>query len=221
MDIGAIATAFLSAIGGVGVAYITGVFALKAKKAENEAEKQKGNNEELRVGFDSLQIVNDFMLLSIIMEKATLIFEDTTADRFLVLFAINGKRDFNYVNVICEQHKIDGFIQGSGEAQRRYKNVKIDNHYKGLLKNVISNGYEVIDAEKMAQSILKDYYTFEGVKHSVVKFLVRINKDPNNDIIMFCSVAKHTKDAFAENELNNIELYLNSGILDINNILKK
>jgi hypothetical protein len=165
-------------------------------------------------------LINNFKLLSILSNKANYILKRDKPDRFLVLFAINGKRDFNYVNAIWEQHKEHGDIFIGGDAREKYKNVKIDSHYKEFLKRAEPNGYVILETAKMPTSVLKTIYEDEKVTHSLVFFIARINVTDDDDVMIYCSVATHKEEAFTDKELLDVELNINAGIMEINEILR-
>ena len=126
------------------------------------------------------------------------IFQETKADRFLILIAKNGITDFRIVNVVFEQHKNKQFRIN---AIARYRNVQIDDEYKAMLKEAEFRGYVELDTSKMKPSLLRDFYALEGVTHSKIRHLARKPIDEGNDFLIFSSLATHEIDKFTELEL--------------------
>lgn len=158
------------------------------KIANLEREKK---NSDLRLNL--VDKILDISLLGKIQESVYEIFNETKADRFLILIAINGKVNFNIVSVIYEQHKDSKF---KGNAIGRYRNLEIDEEYKYMLKEAEIKSFIEIDVEKMDDCLLKRIYTMEGVKHSKIRHLLRLPIDDENDVLVFSSVSTHLNKKF-------------------------
>lgn len=144
------------------------------------------------------------------------IFKYTSADRFMIFIAINGKIDFNVVSSIFELRK----ELGEPVIRPVYVNVLIDNHYKDMLK--LSQGREVVKliTAEMEDSKLKSFYEMEGVNFSHVRFLTRRPIDDENDFLVFSSLATHGASDFTEMETVLSQLQYDSIIKpSINEIL--
>lgn len=154
-------------------------------------------------------IMNDFKLFSEIESVVRDIYKHTSATRFLILTANNGKENFTFASAIYEQHKpSSGTMTG---AIRRYNNIHIDKHYRDMLKDSELKGYIKVVTHKMPDSILKDIYEMEGVVHSQIIFLKRFNINKNQDRVFFCSVATNKIDGFNDKDQTVIHNY--SGLL--------
>lgn len=187
---------------------ITGVIAYKKdiriKKIEIENKEMKS---QLTSGDDILTESNikitildklaNFAIFNQIKTSADRMFKETKADQFLILFALNGKRDFRTVSVVFEQHQHPKWAVNS---IIRYRDVQIDDDYRRLLKNVEAFGEVDVDISTMPNQLLKDFYLIEHVKHAKIKFLHRKSLDESNDMVMFSSIATHENEAF-----NNLE----------------
>lgn len=64
----------------------------------------------------------------------------------------------------------------------------VDSHYCVMLANMIRDGFVLLDTATMPESMLKTYYLAEKVVQSYVFFL---NIDPDNNEMMFFSVASY------------------------------
>ena len=139
---------------------------------------------------------------NIISSAVDRIFDKTKADRFLIMIAVNGKTDFNIISVIFEQHKNKEYRIN---AIARYHNITIDPHYKQLLKN--TNVQDVIElvTEDMPESILRDFFTDEKVKSSLVRQLVRTPMDSENDVLVYSSISTHSNKKFSRLEKSFIK----------------
>jgi hypothetical protein len=192
-----------SIIGGISL-IIAGIIAylkdarFKKLTIENKEIKLQLNDSTINLTDANIKIalldkLGNFVVFNEIRQSVDRIFENTSADRFLVLFAINGTRSFKTVSVIFEQHKHPDL---KINAIIRYRDVQIDDEYRRLLRNVEEYTEIDLDVTSMPNQLLKDFYTIEQVTHSKVKFLHRKHVDEKNDIVMYCSIAKHSPDPF-------------------------
>lgn len=74
----------------------------------------------------------------------------------------------------------------------------VDSHYCVLLANMIRDGFVLIETATMPESMLKTYYIAEKVVQSYVFFL---NIDPDNNEMMFFSVASYVGPITVEDAL--------------------
>lgn len=173
---------------------IAGYYALKNKRAEYEIKNQKNEIEtakedvsRLKAELSCINIMFEHDLISFLNHQVDKLFERTKAERFIILFAINGKTEFNFVSVCYEKTKSDK----TRGAIYRYVRLGIDSHYKEMLKRV--ERYETIylDVDQMEESLLKGIYkqTVEGVTFSSIHFIKRLAADRNNDIVIYSSLA--------------------------------
>lgn len=152
---------------------------------EGQLKKSSKEREEAEVRTLVVERLLDISLLSEIREAVNYIFEETKAERFLILIAVNGKIDFNVISVIFEQHKGDLAIN----AVARYKNISIDDYYKEMLKKAERVGVVHLHVDTMPErSLLSNIYKHEGVKHSEVRHLMRQAIDSENDVIVYSSI---------------------------------
>lgn len=145
-----------------------------------------------------------------IITSVQTIFDQTKADRFLLIFAINGKKHFNWTTVFFEKHK---HSDHDINAVVRYRRVKVDAVYRGILKHTENYGAFVVDVEEMADSVLKDIYTSEGVKHSIFRHLLRYSLDDNNDVLLFSTLGTHVDETFSKKEMTVSKLEYESNIV--------
>jgi hypothetical protein len=174
-------------------ALIAAYVALKRKHSNVKQE-----NKILTIELNSINILFNHNLLAIIDEHVTNIFDETKVNRFLILFAVNGKTHFNFVTV-CMERTNTGAMSGS---IFRYNRLEIDDHYKSMLKQVELQGNVHLEVSTMPPSILKSIYESrdEKVTFSCVKFLKRINVDENNDIVLYSSIATTNNEDFTSEE---------------------
>jgi hypothetical protein len=191
----------ISVISGV-VALITtalaGFFSIKVKKLEKINERKKEENIKLKAELNCVSVLFDYNMLTFLNQRVEGIFETTKAERFIVLFAINGKLDFNFVSVCFEKTKTK---IGAG-AIFKYVRLQVDRHYKEMLKEVERDSSIYLEVSSMPDSLLKDIYQSisEGVKYSSVHFLTRGNIDESNDIVIFSSLATTNANDFTKSE---------------------
>lgn len=208
----------------IGLPFLT--FALGAGKFYIDARKLKIENgklgksvkeQELKLNiFDKVMDLNSINKIKLAIDR---IFANTSADRFLILIAINGKEDFSKISVIFEQHKSSEYAIN---ATARYKNIFIDAHYKQMLKQAEIEQSKVVhfDVEKMEDCLLKDFYISEGVRFSKVRHLLRKSIDKDNDVLIYSSMATHNSKKFSRTELAFMKAQIEGTIIEnLENVL--
>lgn len=162
---------------------------IKLKRMEIESSKKDSIILDQQKNFSALSLLMDFELINSIKSRVDFIFNKTSADRFLILIAVNGKVDFNVVSVIYEQYKRD-YNEPVTSAIENYSHIYIDPHYRKMIKEVERNGSFFFDTDSCEEMCyLKNIYEQEKIFSSLVKFVQRVKIDENNDMIVFCSVA--------------------------------
>ena len=148
------------------------------------------------------------------------IFTKTTADRFLILGAHNGRETMRFASAYYEQHKdheeIDkSEVMLSFGAVSKFVNFEFDDHYRNMLKESERSGVIELSTDQMPACDLRDIYEAEKVDHSKIYFLNRIRDydTKGNDLILYASIAKHGKDPFHTYEKTIIKAYM-SNIID-------
>jgi hypothetical protein len=188
---------------------------IKEKEQTIVSQRKELENEKIKLDFFSrIYGVNHFNRIN---DAVNYIFNKTSADRFLILIAVNGKTDFNVVTVIYELRK----NKGNDGMKPIYKNVQIDNEYRLMLKTAEKNELVKLETKKMRDSKLKTFYKIEGVSFSHVRFLIRRPIDDNNDFIVFSSLATHRTTDFTDSEVMMSQLQYDGVIIpSIKNILE-
>lgn len=181
---------------------------LKIKELEQIVLKKEKEVTELQKSFNALDTLMDFEFLNTVQSKVSAIFEETKADRFLILYAVNGKEIFNFVSCIYEQHKKSNTPNISIGAVSRYCHVEIDDNYRNMLKRSEKEGAVLMETDRMYEGVLKNFYTFEKVQHSLIKFIARLPKTEHDDIVVFCSVATHQITSFSKEDLQLIKAHV-------------
>lgn len=209
----------ISALIGAATTGITAYFAFKQitvkhkaeilkAKAEIEKERRIFTHEEKKISF-----FNEIMVLptySAIKAGVDEIFEKTKADRFLILIAINGKDSFNTVSVVMELHS----ERQRDSAIGKYHNIKIDDHYKSMLREAERRpAVNLIVDDMPNNSLLKTFYDMEGVKYSKIMFLARRALDTDNDMLVYCSIATHDEPNFTRQEKVIIQTIVQSKVI--------
>lgn len=195
-----ITVAIISGIAVIIAGIITYYKDLRIKQIEIENREMKARiadeNDiinEVNIKIHILDKLANFAVFSEIRSSVDRMFSETKADRFLLLFAINGKKDFRTVSVIFEQHK---HPQLKVNAIIRYRDIQIDDEYRRLLKNVEALDEINLNIETMPNQLLRDFYIIERVSYSKLKFLHRKTIDETSDIVMFASIATHEHEPF-------------------------
>lgn len=180
------------------VAIVAGYFALRTKRAEQATKDARKEKEKLKAELSCINILfqHDFIIL--LNKQVENLFRETKAERFLLLFAVNGKTDFNFVSVCYEKMK----NERSRGAVYRYVRLGIDEHYRQMLKDVERENAIYLKVQEMPNSLLKSIYQslIENVRYSVIKFIKRLNADDENDIVIYSSLATCQDEDFTDNE---------------------
>ena len=184
---------------------------LAKQKREYELDKAKlvAKNEELShqkaeadIKMTFFNQIIDLTSINIISSSVDRMFEKTKSDRFLIMIAVNGKTDFNIISVVFEQHKNKSHRIN---AIARYHNIKIDLHYKQLLKDTERHDVMEICTEAMPESVLKDFYLDEKVQCILIRKLIRKPIDDDNDFLVYSSISTHENKKFTRLEKSFIK----------------
>lgn len=159
-------------------------------------------------------LVQQLKLFNLIQDHISYVFKNSSADRFLILFARNGKTEFKYATAIYEQHKVsrDAFL--SFNASTKYSHFEFDKPYLSMLKEAESKGWVDLIVEEMPDSDLKNVYMSEEIVHARLYFLKRIEEDSQNDLILYCTFASHTE-PFNANDI----IFMKSAVDSLKSIL--
>lgn len=203
--------AIVTLVSTVMVALIKRSETIKIKNLELKINQLEVEKNEIQLSSGSLDIIMDLKFLNIIRDKVDEIFRTTSADSFLIYFSINGTSTFNFITAIYEQHKDIEQTKLSMGAINKYVNIQIDDHYRKMLKEVELHGDMNVEYDRMPDCLLKKYYTIEGIKYSIIKFLKRLRKDEKNDVVIFCSIAKHIDEPY--NEIEKVIIKTNIDVI--------
>jgi hypothetical protein len=198
----------ISASGLFTTALITGWYATKVKKLELRNEQAQKQVSKLKAELTCINVLFEYKLIALLNSTVNHIFKETKAERFIILFAINGKTDFNFVSVCYEKTKTD---KGSG-AMYRYVRVAIDDDYRQMLKHVEKDKQVYLDVENMPDCLLKNIYQsiVEGVTFSGIHFIARHNIDQDNDSLVYCSIATTNNEDFTRSEKTSIKVAMDN-----------
>lgn len=177
---------------------ISSFIAAKALIKSKVIEKE---NKELKKNFNALDILFDFSVFNKIVYQVNELFATTKADRYLTLYATNGKTDFRFVTSMFEHHKNNEYLKLSAGAVNKYVKLQFDAHYLNLIKEAEHVGPVFLEVIEMPECDLKNIYISEKILHSCVMFLNRIQIDNDNDLILFCSIATHSPEHFTPTEI--------------------
>lgn len=191
--------AFLGVLATAYFAYRSDTFKKQSRTLQGQKETAERNERKAKVELSALQVLFETTYFSFLEDKVSEIFENTKANRFLILFAINGTEKFKYATVVYEHMKDDR----SKGAIKRYVKVEIDDYYQDMLKVVEKEGSVHLVVKDMPdKSLLKAFYKMpqENVKYSIIKFITRIKVDSMNDIVFYSSIATCDDDDFELSE---------------------
>lgn len=206
----------ISIVGGL-VALATSLIAynkdIKLKRLEKEHKKTVKVVENRSAVLESILKLEVFNKLS---AAVTDIFDNTEADRFLILFATNGKVDTDTVSVVFEQHKSrTGRVHVNAMAQ--YHQIKVDDEYLRILKRSEFEDIILLKTDDLGNTVLGKIYRSEGVRWSLFKFISRSPIDPDNDVLTYSSCATYSNELSEKDQtyITSKYGYIRSLILDI------
>ena len=204
-DFSNLIVALISGISLLLVAYINKYQEKKLKEKEWEKEEIKKDLKKIKIELETLTLFFSCDFYSFLDIQVQELLNHTKASRFLLLFAINGKVDFNSATVAYQYIKIDK----SAGAMQRYVRLPIDAHYRDILKITEKYKYFDINTDKLPkESLLKKIYSSkeEQIQHSRIMFLKRFHIDEENDLLLYASIGTHNKEKFTEEELYQISM---------------
>lgn len=178
--------------------------ALKAELASAAANNATlaGQVNDMSKGFVmTLQQFNDLNAIAIKL------LHRTRADRFLILTALNGQKDFRVASAIFEHHEKNRDTRVSIGAVGRYVGFEFDHHYREMLKTIEREGSIFYEVANMPECDLKHIYETESVTASQIVFLSRLPIDERNDRIFYMSIATHHQGGFNRSERALIKAY--------------
>ncbi len=161
---------------------------IEKEELQETMSKQHSVIKDRNFKISTLNRILNFRAFNQIKTSVERIFENTKADQFLILIAVNGTTDFRLISVIFEQHKN---VKFKVNALIRYRDIEIDDSYKKLLKDVEHHGSIDLEVTSMNPQLLKDFYTIENITHSKLRFLHRHQLEDGNDILLYSSLATH------------------------------
>lgn len=139
------------------------------------------------------------------------IFKYTKADRFFILFSLNGTHEMRTVAVAFELQK----NLSPTRAIIRYRDVEIDDEYRALLKQVERDGIVTLSRETMNPQILKDFYTLEGINSVKLIFIERRHLDEVRDVVIFGTVGAYDSGSWTDIDSAAINTEFQSSIKPI------
>jgi len=201
----------ISVISFIGVsitAIITAYYNIKVKRLELSNTTNAKQVAKLRAELTCINVLFEYNLIALINRTVDDIFKNTKAEQFIILFALNGKTDFNFVSVCYEKTKSS---KTSG-AIYRYVRVQIDDHYRQMLKYVEKDHQVYLDVANMQECLLKNIYQSiaEGVTYSGVHFINRSPLDEDNDTLVYCSMATTDPEDFSKQERSMMKLAMDN-----------
>ena len=187
--------ATITSIGGFIVLLVTNMFSFKAKNKEklsHKINKSKFNN----LFFSS-------MILNKIYEKSIVLFKETSVEKLIILYAINGKTTFTNITVCLEISKNNN----SKPIITKYDNYKIGNEYRDMLKKVEGSKQLIINVNENIEEDceLKNLLRNIKVNYTVLSFLARININSGDDILLYSSGHVKSSKILNSEELNSIK----------------
>lgn len=194
----------IAAIGGAATWY----WKYRTEKAKAKAAEDKIDDLSSQLKDASASIVVSVEGINAVKDLVERMFTETTADRFLILAARNGKQSPNRTTAVYEQHKATGFANISIGASHRYVDFRLDHQYREMLKRAENHGAVWMDTREMEHSELRRIYEYEEVESSSVHFLMRTPIDHDNDRLWYCSVATHSEARFTEAQQTLITGYV-------------
>lgn len=142
--------------------------------------------EKKRVDRHSISLLFSTELLALLQKEARQIFATTPATRLLLLYAINGKRDFKYITCVFESNRPETPAPVVS-AISKFVDLAIDPDYRTMLKQAELGGdYHHITS--IETGLMSQIYRSEGISSAAVSFVTRCHIDDENDLVLFTAV---------------------------------
>lgn len=127
---------------------------------------------------------------------ANKLFDETHADRFLLLVGEKDKEAYAWVSAIHEEHAyIDSNVRLSIGATSKYLKIETDAAYRQMLNELREEKVIRYNVETMPYGMLREVYKSEKVTHSNVYYLYEFKffdmENVERECILFASVATH------------------------------
>lgn len=171
---------------------------------ENDLKVAQKEKFQDAIKYSFFEQLSDLIAFTNITNGVKRLFNQTKADRFLILGAINGSSKFNTVSVYYEQHKDK--IHSDESAMTMYQNIGIDDVYRNYLIRAEHEDMVILETKKMEDGMLKRIYEDEGVTHSIIFIITRRPIDGDDDFLVFSSIATHINRPFTEREKTRMKL---------------
>lgn len=174
----------------------------KDKEHQQELDKLNLMNLTSKVNLNILYNLQKLRIYGRLLDFSKELFKLFSADRFLVLLAVNGKTDPNIVSAVFGEESEE--YKTKIDIEERYIQVPIDAQYKEMLRVIQRVGYVILVVDEMPECKLKEFYQGEKVKYSLVFFLKRYHLNENDDAVLFCSLAVHKLISWSVSEIQTI-----------------
>lgn len=182
--------------------YISVRYKRLSDQKETEIKVLKTDLKQTQFQADGINALLDIQTYNNINSGISDIFAHTQTTGFLILIAENGKTKPNSVSVIFQSFP-EGLRQNNKfiiNAISRYHRISVDKYYSEILSILERDGEYSFVVDNEPDQDLKAFYSAEGIKHSMLKWIDRRPKDDVNDILFFASVYSH-KGIYTSQEL--------------------
>lgn len=157
-----------------------------------------------------LKEIFDLRRFSQIEQNIKIVFKETIADRFTVMFAMNGQSQFDHLTVIFDQ-KLGNVDIGGISAYTRFP---IDDIYRARIKRAEhsqSGVWEKTDDERIGA--IGDYLVMEEITDTGWYFIERFVLDEQNSVVLFCSFCTPEPAGYKTKDKRFINVMLNGKII--------
>jgi hypothetical protein len=179
----------------------------KLKKKSKENELLKNNIYQTKI--QRVKELYDIQHFSVISLHIKELFRETPADRFTIMFIINGKVDFNFLTVLYDQAEdLDSDVGGISP----YSRFLIDAEFRHSIHQLETDGYLFKKKPNWGMGRVGDYMDLEGLQSIWYSYVSRVAMDQFNDVVVFCS-ASSNQTVFTRHEQNKIRLILDGKII--------
>jgi hypothetical protein len=188
---------------------------IKAQRNKNKLNSEIELSKEMILHHNAAELIAvEFLQMKVMSDLNKVVeetFQETNADRFLVLMAANGIEKYKVVSALYESSKSDKELRVV-DAVRRYQNILIDDQYREMLYMAEQYGLVWLKTNEMEDCLLKELYVSEGVTESFIFFLFRKSMSEKNDVMLYTSLATHCKDGFSLMQRTLLQMQVQSQI---------
>ena len=180
-------------------------------------DKTIGKKDKVACSLPVVGLLGTYGVLDSIRSISNNIFQETSADRFLLLVSEKQESAHTYISVVHEEHAYsDSNVRLSIGATSKYLKIETDQAYRKMLEELKEEKVLRYNVASMPYGMLREIYKSEMITHSNIYYLYEFKymmEGDEKECLLFASVATHKGIEFTQIE----ELKIKMGVDKIKN----